>query len=145
MPHLDLTYFFNQSFWCIVVFLLIYFTASSNFYVKYNKIIMSRNGVIQHYIDESNNILLKATAIEEQLEKSRKQLSLSLQQQEERIRAKIYDTRRERLSILKKEIENRNLAHKLFLNNMKGELAHDLKKYSSEIEEKINLYLFEKK
>ena len=66
------------------------------------------------------------------------------QQQEERIRAKIYDTRRERLSILKKEIENRNLAHKLFLNNMKGELAHDLKKYSSEIEEKINLYLFEK-
>ena len=128
MPHLDLTYF----------------TASRNFYAKYNKIIMSRNGVIQDYIDKSNNILLKATAIEEQLEKSKKQLSLRLQQQEERIRAKIYDTRRERLSILKKEIENRNLAHKLFLNNMKGELAHDLKKYSSEIEEKINLYLFEK-
>ena len=144
MPHLDLTYFFDQSFWCIVVFLLIYSTASRNFYAKYNKIIMSRNGVIQDYIDKSNNILLKATAIEEQLEKSKKQLSLRLQQQEERIRAKIYDTRRERLSILKKEIENRNLAHKLFLNNMKGELAHDLKKYSSEIEEKINLYLFEK-
>ncbi len=144
MPHLDLTYFFDQSFWCIVVFLLIYFTASRNFYAKYNKIIMSRNGVIQDYIDKSNNILLKAIAIEEQLEKSKKQLSLRLQQQEERIRAKIYDTRRERLSILKKEIENRNLAHKLFLNNMKGELAHDLKKYSSEIEEKINLYLFEK-
>ena len=102
---------------------------------------MSRNEVIQNYIDNSNKILLEATAIEEQLEKSKRELSLRLQQQEERIRAKIYDIRRERLSILKKEIENRNLAHKLFLNNMKGELAHDLKKYSSEIEEKINLYL----
>jgi F0F1-type ATP synthase membrane subunit b/b' len=143
MPHLDLTYFFNQSFWCIIVFLLVYFTASRNFYAKYNEIIMSRNEVIQNYIDKSNKILLEAAAIEEQLEKSKRELSLHLQQQEERIRAKIYDIRRERLSILKKEIENRNLAHKLFLNNMKGELAHDLKQYSSEIEEKINLYLFE--
>lgn len=144
MPHLDLTYFFNQSFWCIIVFLLVYFTASRNFYAKYNKIIMSRNEVIQNYIDKSNKILLEAATIEEQLEKSKRELSLYLQQQEERIRAKIYDIRRERLSILKKEIENRNLAHKLFLNNMKGELAHDLKQYSSEIEEKINLYLFKK-
>ena len=143
MPHLDLTYFFNQSFWCIIVFLLVYFTASRNFYAKYNEIIMSRNEVIQNYIDKSNKILLEAAAIEEQLEKSKRELSLHLQQQEERIRAKIYDIRSERLSILKKEIENRNLAHKLFLNNMKGELAHDLKQYSSEIEEKINLYLFE--
>ncbi|WP_236870074.1 ATP synthase subunit B family protein [Candidatus Bandiella numerosa] len=144
MPHLDLTYFFNQSFWCIIVFLLVYFTASWNFYAKYNKIIMSRNEVIQNYIDKSNKILLEAATIEEQLEKSKRELSSYLQQQEERIRAKIYDIRRERLSILKKEIENRNLAHKLFLNNMKGELAHDLKQYSSEIEEKINLYLFKK-
>ena len=81
MPHLDLTYFFDQSFWCIVVFLLIYFTASRNFYAKYNKIIMSRNEVIQNYIDNSNKILLEATAIEEQLEKSKRELSLRLQQQ----------------------------------------------------------------
>lgn len=145
MPHLDLTYIFNQSFWCIIVFLLVYFTASRQFYNKYNKVLTNRKEVIQHYIDQSNKMLLKANSIEEQLEKSKMELSLRLKEQEERLRAKIYDTKKKRLSLLKKEIENRNFAHKLFLNNMKETLAKDLKKYSSDIEEKINLYLFEKK
>ena len=145
MPHLDLTYIFNQSFWCIIVFLLVYFTASRQFYNKYHKVLTNRKEVIQHYIDQSNKMLLKANSIEEQLEKSKMELSLRLKEQEERLRAKIYDTKKKRLSFLKKEIENRNLAHKLFLNNMKETLAKDLKKYSSDIEEKINLYLFEKK
>ncbi|MFK7760626.1 MAG: hypothetical protein AB8B46_00660 [Candidatus Midichloriaceae bacterium] len=145
MPHLDLTYIFNQSFWCIIVFLLVYFTASRQFYNKYNKVLTNRKEVIQHYIDQSNKMLLKANSIEEQLEKSKMELSLRLKEQEERLRAKIYDTKKKRLSLLKKEIENRNFAHKLFLNNMKETLAKDLKNYSSDIEEKINLYLFEKK
>ena len=144
MPHLDLTYFFNQSFWCIIVFLLVYFTASRQFYNKYNKVLTNRREVIQNYIDQSNKMLLKANNIEEQLEKSKKELSLRLKEQEEHLRAIIYDTKKKRLSFLKKEIENRNLAHKLFLNKMKETLDKDLKKYSSDIEEKINLYLFEK-
>ncbi len=144
MPHLDLTYFFDQSFWCITVFLLVYFTASRQFYNKYNKILTNRKEVIQNYIDQSNKMLLKANALEEQLEKSKKELSLKLREQEEHLRAKMYDNKKKRLSFIKKEIENKNLAHKLFLNNMKETLAKDLKKYSSDIEEKINLYLFEK-
>lgn len=145
MPHLDLTYIFNQSFWCITVFLLVYFTESRQFYNKYNKVLTNRKEVIQHYIDQSNKMLLKANSIEEQLEKSKMELSLRLKEEEESLRAKIYDTKKKRLSLLKKEIENRNFAHKLFLHNMKETLAKDLKNYSSDIEEKINLYLFEKK
>jgi hypothetical protein len=90
-------------------------------------------------------MLLKANNIEEQLEKSKTELSLKLKEQEERLRAKIYDTKKKRLSLLKKEIGSKNLAHKLFLNKTKEALAKDLKKYSSDIEEEINLYLFEKK
>ena len=145
MPHLDLTYLFNQSLWCIIVFLLVYFTASRQFYNKYNKVLTNRKEVIQNYIAQSNKMLLKASNIQEQLEKSKKELSLKLKEQEESLRAKIYDTKQRRLSILKNEIGSRNIAHKLFLNKMKETLAKDLKKYSSDIEEKINLYLFEKK
>jgi F0F1-type ATP synthase membrane subunit b/b' len=123
----------------------VYFTASRQFYNKYNKVLKNRKEVIQNYIDQSNKMLLKANNIEEQLEKSKTELSLKLKEQEERLRAKIYDTKKKRLSLLKKEIGSKNLAHKLFLNKTKEALAKDLKKYSSDIEEEINLYLFEKK
>lgn len=145
MPHLDLTYFFDQSLWCAVVFLLIYFTASRKFYNRYSEIIASRRKVVQDYIDESNKILLKAKCIKEQLENSKKELSLKLKSQEEGLKMKIYNTKMERLNFLKKELENRNLAHKLFLNKIKETLANDLEKYSIDIEEKISFFLFKEK
>ena len=144
MPHLDLTYFLNQSFWCIFTFLLIYFTAGKHFFLKYSKILKNREDIVTNYIDKSKEILEKVKRIEEQLEESKRKLSDDIREQEENLRKKIFDIKNERLSTLKKEIENRNLAHKLFLNELKESLEKDLNLYSDEIKEKINLHLLGK-
>merc|ERR1711990_463319 len=98
----------------------------------------NRKQLVQNYIDKSNRILLKANSIEDQLERSKRNFSLQLKKQEERLREKIYDTRKKRLSLSKKEIESKNFAHKLFLDNMKETLDKNLEKYSTDIRETIN-------
>ena len=144
MPHLDLTYFFNQCFWCIFVFLLVYFTAGKQFFLKYTKILKNRKDLINDYINKSKEILEKAKYIEEQIEKSKRALSNDIQEQEKNLRKKIFNIKNERLITLKKDIENKNLAHKIFLNKLKENLAQDFNQYSDDIKEKINSYLLEK-
>jgi F0F1-type ATP synthase membrane subunit b/b' len=144
MPHLDLTYFFNQCFWCIFIFLLVYFTAGKQFFLKYTKILKNRKDLINDYINKSKEILEKAKYIEEQIEKSKRALSNDIQEQEKNLRKKIFNIKNERLIILKKDIENKNLAHKIFLNKLKENLAQDFNQYSDDIKEKINSYLLEK-
>ena len=144
MPHLDLTYFFNQCFWCIFVFLLVYFTAGKQFFLKYTKILKNRKDLINDYITKSKEILEKAKYIEEQIEKSKRALSNDIQEQEKNLRKKIFNIKNERLITLKKDIENKNLAHKIFLNKLKEKLAQDFNQYSDDIKEKINSYLLEK-
>ncbi|MSO13702.1 hypothetical protein [Rickettsiales endosymbiont of Trichoplax sp. H2] len=144
MPHLDLTYFLNQCFWCIFIFLLVYFTAGKQFFLIYTKTLKNRKDLINDYIDKSKEILEKAKYIEEQIEKSKKILSNDIQEQEKNLRKKIFNIKNERLITLKKDIENKNLAHKIFLNKLKENLAQDFNQYSDDIKEKINLYLLEK-
>ena len=144
MPHLDLTYFFNQCFWCIFVFLLVYFTAGKQFFLKYTKILKNRKDLINDYITKSKEILEKAKYIEEQIEKSKRALSNDIQEQEKNLRKKIFNIKNERLITLKKDIENKNLAHKIFLNKLKENLTQDFNQYSDDIKEKINSYLLEK-
>lgn len=144
MPHLDPTYFLNQSFWCIFIFLLIYFTASRPFSLKYTEILKNRKDLINNYIDKSKEILEKAKYIEEQIEESKRILSNDIRGQEKNLRKKILAIKNERLLTLKKDIKNKNLAHKIFLNELKENLAQDFKQYSDDIKEKINLYLLEK-
>ncbi len=144
MPHLDLTYFLNQCFWCIFIFLLVYFTAGKQFFLIYTKTLKNRKDLINDYIDKSKEILEKAKYIEEQIEKSKKILSNDIQEQEKNLRKKIFNIKNERLITLKKDIENKNLAHKIFLNKLKENLVQDFNQYSDDIKEKINLYLLEK-
>ncbi|RST70260.1 hypothetical protein [Candidatus Aquarickettsia rohweri] len=144
MPHLDLTYFLNQCFWCTFIFLLVYFTAGKQFFLIYTKTLKNRKDLINDYIDKSKEILDKAKYIEEQIEKSKKILSNDIQEQEKNLRKKIFNIKNERLITLKKDIENKNLAHKIFLNKLKENLVQDFNQYSDDIKEKINLYLLEK-
>ena len=141
MPHLDLTYFLNQSFWCIFTFLLVYFTAGKQFFLKYTKILKSRKDLINDYFNKSKKILEKARYVEEQLEETKRMLFNDMRKQEENLRKKIFNMKNERLNALKDDIKSKNLVHKIFLNDLKKNLAKDLNQYSDDIKGRVNLYL----
>ena len=143
MPHLDLTYFINQSFWCLLIFLLIYFTVDKYFVNHFNKVISKRKGIVQDYINDSKTILIKAQHINNQINESKQSLMLKLNEEEIRFQSIILNMKNNRLYSLKKEINNSNLEHEIFLNKLEQQLSDNLYSYSNEFQSSVNNFLFD--
>ena len=144
MPHLDLTYFFNQSFWCIVVFFLIYLTLSNNFFSQYSRIFQNREDVVLDYVKRSQTFLEDSRYIEERIKKLQRTLSIQVKKQEEYCRDKISIIRYEEFVNVKKNIENKKLSYKCTLNVLQDHMTRDLFQYSYIVRDNVNSYLFQK-
>jgi len=143
MPHLDLTYFINQSFWCLLIFLLIYFTIDKYFVNHFNKAINERKGIVQDYINDSKIILIKAQHIKDQINNSKHSLMSKLNEEEIRFQSSIVNMKNNRLYSLKKEINNSNLEHEIFLNKLEKRLSDNLYSYSNKFQGSVNNFLFD--
>lgn len=144
MPHLDLTYFFEQSLWCIFIFLLIYFTVSKAFYTKYSGIMTERQEFLCNRANESNEILVKVNLIKKQLDKSKQSLESKLKINEEILRKKIYHDRIELLKSFKKEMNDKKSKYQSSLDSIELRFMENLLEYSSSIEAEIHVHLFGK-
>ena len=143
MPHLDLTYFINQSFWCLLIFLLIYFTVDKYFVNHFNKVIDKRKGIVQDYINDSKIILIKAQHINDKINDLKQSLMLKLNEEEIRFQSSILNIKNNRLYSLKKEINNSNLEHEIFLNKLEQQLSYNLDSYSNKFQSSVNNFLFD--
>ncbi|WPX96020.1 ATP synthase subunit B family protein [Candidatus Bandiella euplotis] len=143
MPHLDFTYFFNQVIWSLAVFLLTYLTVGKVFCGKYGQIVAMRKNKVQEYLNKAHRILGKVSSIEKQIEAYKKRLNDEIIELERSVHNEISKIKEHRLSSIKNEIENKNLAHEVYLNHLKSEMIISLKHYSQEISAKLNSYLFE--
>ena len=143
MPHLDLTYFINQSFWCLLIFLLIYFTVDKYFVNHFNKVINKRKGIVQDYINDSKIILIKAQHINDKINDLKQSLMLKLNEEEIRFQSSILNIKNNRLYSLKKEINNSNLEHEILLNKLEQRLSDNLYSYSNKFQSSVNNFLFD--
>ena len=144
MPHLDLTYFLNQSLWCISIFLLVYFTAGKYFSSKLFNGLNNRKKVIYYHIYDSKKLFSKIKQINEKIEYFKNNLKVDVKRREKQLRSKIFYFKVQYSDLLREEIVNKNIAHKIFLNKIKKILIKDLNKEFINLEDDLNRYLFYK-
>lgn len=123
MPQFELAYFSSQIFWLLICFSCIYIIAKKFFMPKISNIIDERNDKILQLEEDSKNLTLELSKINEKIESVRKESVLQY--------SKIISDAKEEASKLRAKIIQENQSNILKLQNKSDILAKEtIKQYS---------------
>jgi len=89
--------------------------------------------MLQHYVNKTKEMINESKIIEKKILELDKMVIDEVRIREIELRKNISNINNERLGILKEEIKQKNLAHRIYLGQLKESLIKDLKKYMPEI------------